>query len=167
MAAPANKQGITKKLSGANATFNDKVHAAQFELHQAEMACRASRWNCGYRTWSQQRVCPNDAFCNQGPRQDSFSVSDQRCRADLTGPKRNGQDGVYLRMHLEFALIDSSDVQIQTAKGEVIITNDGATILKSIQALHPAAKMACPCILPDLRRNDLFAACRPVCGARC
>ena len=31
--------------------------------------------------------------------------------------------------------------QIQTPKGEVIITNDGATILKSIQALHPAAKM--------------------------
>lgn len=33
------------------------------------------------------------------------------------------------------------DKMIQTAKGEVIITNDGATILKSIQALHPAAKM--------------------------
>lgn len=31
--------------------------------------------------------------------------------------------------------------QIQTSKGEVIVTNDGATILKSIQALHPAAKM--------------------------
>ena len=34
-------------------------------------------------------------------------------------------------------------MQIQTPKGELIITNDGATILKSIQALHPAAKMAC------------------------
>ncbi|KAF7323069.1 T-complex protein 1 subunit delta [Mycena chlorophos] len=33
------------------------------------------------------------------------------------------------------------DKMIQTAKGEVVITNDGATILKSIQALHPAAKM--------------------------
>ncbi|THG99647.1 hypothetical protein EW026_g2743 [Hermanssonia centrifuga] len=33
------------------------------------------------------------------------------------------------------------DKMIQTPKGEVIITNDGATILKSIQALHPAAKM--------------------------
>ena len=32
-------------------------------------------------------------------------------------------------------------LQIQTSKGEVIVTNDGATILKSIQALHPAAKM--------------------------
>jgi hypothetical protein len=32
-------------------------------------------------------------------------------------------------------------VKIQTAKGEVIVTNDGATILRSIQALHPAAKM--------------------------
>jgi len=34
-------------------------------------------------------------------------------------------------------------LQIQTSKGEVIVTNDGATILKSIQALHPAAKMVC------------------------
>ncbi|KAK7054776.1 T-complex protein 1 subunit delta [Paramarasmius palmivorus] len=34
------------------------------------------------------------------------------------------------------------DKMIQTSKGEVVITNDGATILKSIQALHPAAKMA-------------------------
>lgn len=33
--------------------------------------------------------------------------------------------------------------QIQTAQGEVIITNDGATILRSIQAMHPAAKMVC------------------------
>ncbi|KAI0636738.1 t-complex protein 1 [Trametes polyzona] len=33
------------------------------------------------------------------------------------------------------------DKMIQTSKGELIITNDGATILKSIQALHPAAKM--------------------------
>ncbi|KDQ61036.1 hypothetical protein JAAARDRAFT_67441 [Jaapia argillacea MUCL 33604] len=33
------------------------------------------------------------------------------------------------------------DKMIQTSKGETIITNDGATILKSIQALHPAAKM--------------------------
>ncbi|KAF5315860.1 hypothetical protein D9611_004782 [Ephemerocybe angulata] len=33
------------------------------------------------------------------------------------------------------------DKMIQTSKGEVIVTNDGATILKSIQALHPAAKM--------------------------
>ncbi|KAI0320752.1 T-complex protein 1 [Amylostereum chailletii] len=33
------------------------------------------------------------------------------------------------------------DKMIQTSKGEVIVTNDGATILKSIQALHPASKM--------------------------
>jgi T-complex protein 1 subunit delta len=33
------------------------------------------------------------------------------------------------------------DKMIQTAKGELIVTNDGATILKSIQAIHPAAKM--------------------------
>ncbi|KAG8821265.1 T-complex protein 1 subunit delta [Serendipita sp. 401] len=33
------------------------------------------------------------------------------------------------------------DKMISNSKGEVIVTNDGATILKSIQALHPAAKM--------------------------
>ncbi|KIM28681.1 hypothetical protein M408DRAFT_329151 [Serendipita vermifera MAFF 305830] len=33
------------------------------------------------------------------------------------------------------------DKMISTSKGEVIVTNDGATILKSIQALHPAARM--------------------------
>jgi len=32
-------------------------------------------------------------------------------------------------------------VQIQAAGGDVTITNDGATILKQMQVLHPAAKM--------------------------
>jgi T-complex protein 1 subunit delta len=32
-------------------------------------------------------------------------------------------------------------MKIQTSQGEVIITNDGATILKHIAVLHPAAKM--------------------------
>ncbi|KAG8907415.1 T-complex protein 1 subunit delta [Tulasnella sp. 403] len=33
------------------------------------------------------------------------------------------------------------DKMIQTSQGEVIITNDGATILKHLAVLHPAAKM--------------------------
>lgn len=33
------------------------------------------------------------------------------------------------------------DKMIQDAKGEVTITNDGATILKQMKVLHPAAKM--------------------------
>ncbi|KAI9023257.1 T-complex protein 1 subunit delta [Hyaloraphidium curvatum] len=33
------------------------------------------------------------------------------------------------------------DKMIQTADGEVLITNDGATILKQMSVLHPAAKM--------------------------
>ena len=33
------------------------------------------------------------------------------------------------------------DKMIQTAQGEVIITNDGATILKHMSVLHPAARM--------------------------
>lgn len=32
-------------------------------------------------------------------------------------------------------------VQIQSGGGDVTITNDGATILKQMQVLHPAAKM--------------------------
>lgn len=34
--------------------------------------------------------------------------------------------------------------QIQTAQGEVVITNDGATILKHMAVLHPAARMVSP-----------------------
>ncbi|KAJ3064878.1 T-complex protein 1 subunit delta, partial [Podochytrium sp. JEL0797] len=33
------------------------------------------------------------------------------------------------------------DKMIQSANGEVVITNDGATILKQMSVLHPAAKM--------------------------
>lgn len=33
------------------------------------------------------------------------------------------------------------DKMIQSANGDVTITNDGATILKTMQVLHPAAKM--------------------------
>lgn len=36
-----------------------------------------------------------------------------------------------------------SPMQITDASGEVTITNDGATILKQMQVLHPAAKMVC------------------------
>lgn len=31
--------------------------------------------------------------------------------------------------------------QIQSGKGDVTITNDGATILKQMKLVHPAAKM--------------------------
>ena len=33
------------------------------------------------------------------------------------------------------------DKMIQNGKGEVLITNDGATILKQIEVVHPTAKM--------------------------
>lgn len=35
----------------------------------------------------------------------------------------------------------SISLQIQDGKGDVTITNDGATILKQMQVIHPAAKM--------------------------
>jgi len=33
------------------------------------------------------------------------------------------------------------DKMIQNSKGKVLITNDGATILKQIDVVHPTAKM--------------------------
>ena len=33
------------------------------------------------------------------------------------------------------------DKMIQDPKGEVLITNDGATILKQMEVVHPTAKM--------------------------
>jgi T-complex protein 1 subunit delta len=33
------------------------------------------------------------------------------------------------------------DKLIETSKGELIVTNDGATILKNLQVFHPAAKL--------------------------
>ena len=33
------------------------------------------------------------------------------------------------------------DKMIQNSKGKVLITNDGATILKQIEVVHPTAKM--------------------------
>ncbi|PPR01497.1 hypothetical protein CVT26_015120 [Gymnopilus dilepis] len=80
-------QGVTKHLSGANASFKDK--GKPMELRLSNMVA-------------------------------AKAISDA-VRTSL-GPR-------------------GMDKMIQTAKGEVIVTNDGATILKSIQALHPAAKM--------------------------
>ena len=36
-----------------------------------------------------------------------------------------------------------AESQITTGTGEVVITNDGATILKHMAVLHPAARMVC------------------------
>ncbi|RDB20257.1 T-complex protein 1 subunit delta [Hypsizygus marmoreus] len=83
----AARQGITKSLSGANATFNNKGKPMELRLSNM-IAAKA--------------------------------ISDV-VRTSL-GPR-------------------GMDKMLQTSKGEVIVTNDGATILKSISALHPAAKM--------------------------
>ncbi|KIM49340.1 hypothetical protein M413DRAFT_438525 [Hebeloma cylindrosporum] len=81
------QQGVTKVLSGANASFKDK--GKPMELRLSNMVA-------------------------------AKAISDA-VRTSL-GPR-------------------GMDKMIQTSKGEVIVTNDGATILKSVQALHPAAKM--------------------------
>ena len=33
------------------------------------------------------------------------------------------------------------DKLLETSKGEVLITNDGATVLKNLSVLHPVAKL--------------------------
>ena len=52
----------------------------------------------------------------------------------------------------------SQSSQIQTSKGEVVVTNDGATILQSIQALHPASKMVSgrTSLDPNMMDSDAF-----------
>jgi hypothetical protein len=44
-------------------------------------------------------------------------------------------------MCLKKAVFEMLSCQMQTSQGEVIITNDGATILKQMSVNHPAAKM--------------------------
>lgn len=41
-----------------------------------------------------------------------------------------------LYLHLSFSF-----KQIQNTKGKVLITNDGATILKQMEVIHPTARM--------------------------
>jgi hypothetical protein len=77
--------------------------------------------------------------------------SNKRCRSDVSGSSRNGQDGTRLLFICNCCSTPST--QIQTSKGEVIVTNDGATILRSIQALHPAAKMVSRLGLEMISRN--------------
>jgi hypothetical protein len=52
-----SQQGVTKHLSGANASFKDKVCPFNLFRSMAQRAAsRASPWNCGYRIWSLRRV---------------------------------------------------------------------------------------------------------------
>ncbi|VDP04549.1 unnamed protein product [Soboliphyme baturini] len=60
--------------------------------------------------------------------------------------KLNGLESSPLNMPVSDAVRTSlgprgMDKMIQSGKGEVIITNDGATILKELQVVHPTAKM--------------------------
>lgn len=44
-------------------------------------------------------------------------------------------------LFIPLLLVILLSLQIQAANGEVTITNDGATILKQMSVIHPAAKM--------------------------
>lgn len=44
-------------------------------------------------------------------------------------------------LHNSYNILSSLHMQIQSGKGDVTITNDGATILKQMKLVHPAAKM--------------------------
>jgi hypothetical protein len=46
----------------------------------------------------------------------------------------------------ERIVLTFAGVQIQTPNKEVIITNDGATILDKLELAHPAAKMVLPAL---------------------
>ena len=48
------------------------------------------------------------------------------------------------------------DKMIQTGNGDVTITNDGATILKQMSVIHPAAKMVCSFFSLATSSNDAF-----------
>lgn len=57
--ASQNQQGVTKMLSGANASFNDKVFSIIsddfFRAFDASL-CRENLWNFGCPTWLLQKV---------------------------------------------------------------------------------------------------------------
>jgi hypothetical protein len=63
------------------------------------------------------------------------------------GATRYGQDGALPNLACNNEVVHPWKleswrwVQIQSAGGEVIITNDGATILNKLEVQHPAAKM--------------------------
>jgi T-complex protein 1 subunit delta len=58
------------------------------------------------------------------------------------------------------------DKMIQTADGHVTITNDGATILKLIEVLHPAGKMLCDLSqAQDIEAGDGTTSVVVLCGA--
>ena len=44
-----------------------------------------------------------------------------------------------LRLNTLILIVDF--LQIQNTKGKVLITNDGATVLKQMEVIHPTARM--------------------------
>lgn len=62
----------------------------------------------------------------------------------LTSVLTENEKLIYGNIRSSTSFVPDFDVlgfQIQAANGDVTITNDGATILKQMQVLHPAAKM--------------------------
>ncbi|BFZ62194.1 T-complex protein 1 subunit delta [Saitoella coloradoensis] len=58
------------------------------------------------------------------------------------------------------------DKMIQTGKGEVVITNDGATILKHMAVMHPAARMLVDLsAAQDVEAGDGTTSVVVICGA--
>ena len=126
--------------SGPPNAFQDKVFAIFQLVQHREMTrlFRASQWRSGCPTWSRRKVC---------------ILRRRRCTGIDPGhfqPLRTPYEHLWVQEGWTRWCVPRrstrcprslSILQIQTSKGEVIITNDGATILKSIQALHPAAKM--------------------------
>jgi hypothetical protein len=133
-----SKPAAPRALSGANAAFNDKVEIfydlrdpSHHSVGETYGAPAFEPGRCQRSVIDQYRVYL------------SHWSSIQRSVMLLEHRWGQGEWIKWYPTRLSLSIIQILTLfQIQTSKGEVIITNDGATILKSIQALHPAAKMA-------------------------
>lgn len=73
-----------------------------------------------------------------GPRQQAFKTQDKpdEVRRSNMNAAKAVSDAIRTSLGPK-----GMDKMIQTASGEVVITNDGATILKHMAVMHPAARM--------------------------
>lgn len=107
--------------STGSAGFRDKEKPQ--EVRKANIVAAKGRSHC---------------FLDIGQELANRSFSGRQRDQNITWTKGNGQNGIYFNeIRDEHNLIG----QIKTNKGEVIITNDGHTILQHMAVMHPAAKM--------------------------
>ena len=62
----------------------------------------------------------------------------------------------YLLNILQINMMLINLLQIQDTRGKVLITNDGATILKQMEVIHPTAKMVSKCSTFKQKSRSLY-----------